>query len=153
MDFMINENHPLHLSRLFSEKSFRSDHDRIITRRTRTCLLWSQSVRLKLIHKAGRHLLWKVESSPVAEEHISEVEISGPAPNKEKQVVVVFSTKSSPSLKIHPLLCLFSPKIKHNTTFIHFHFPKLSLTPLLIVVRLQSTLNPFSNRKHAHGLG
>jgi len=117
-------------------------------------------VRLKLIHKAGRHLLWKVEISSVAEEHISEVEISSPAPNKEKQVVVVlvpnlhcFSLKilsASHHLASTPVFIL--SKIRYNTTSIHFYFPKLSLNPLL-VVRLQSTLNLVSDRKHAHGLG
>jgi hypothetical protein len=107
----------------------------------------------KLSKKEARHL-WKVEISAAAKEYISKVEISGPTPNKEKQVVVVF-TKSSllRSLKILRLLYLFSPRSGTTPLPIYFYFPKLSLHLLAVVVRLRPTLNLFDNRKHAHDLG
>ena len=84
-----------------------------------------------------------------------------PCAHKEEQVVVVFipnlhcfgHSKFFGFSSFLPLLCLVLPKIRHNTTSICFHFPKLALNPLVIVVRLRSTINLFNNRKHAHDLG
>jgi hypothetical protein len=93
----------------------------------------SQSVRLKFIQKEARHFLWKVGISVVAEEYISKVEISGSAPNNEKQVVVVFI----PNLHcfIHSkffgfssfciYFCICSPR---NQAQHHFHLLLLSQT-------------------------
>jgi hypothetical protein len=83
----------------------------------------------KLFQKEARHL-WKVEISAAAEEYISKVEISGPTPNKEKQVVVVFIPKLH--CFVHSKFfgfCICSPQNQAP-----HHFPSTSTFPSFLYI-------------------